>query len=75
MPGDRFGSGDTITGEWQTTQNVISPSFKLCEGSEGGCGATVWPEVVVESADYYHVSLCVRRVSFFLLAPSYPRFL
>jgi hypothetical protein len=59
MPGDRFGPGDTITGEWQTTQNVVSPSFKLCAGGEDGCGATVWPEVV-ESAGYYHVSLCVR---------------
>jgi len=71
--GDRFGPGDAITGEWQTTQNVVSPSFKLCAGGEDGCGATVWPEVV-ESAGYYHVSLCVRLVPFPLLAPSYPRF-
>ena len=72
-PGDRFGPGDTITGEWQTTQDVVSPSFKLCAGGEDGCGATVWPEVV-ESAGYYHVSLYVRLVPFPLLAPSYPRF-
>jgi hypothetical protein len=65
--GDRFGPGDTITGEWQVTsesenQKVVSPSFRLCAGGEDGCGATVWPEVIVdeESTGYYYVSLCVR---------------
>lgn len=66
-PGDRFGPGDTITGEWQVTsesqnQKVVSPSFRLCAGGEDGCGATVWPEVIVdeESTGSYYVSLCVR---------------
>jgi hypothetical protein len=66
-PGDRFGPGDTITGEWQVTsesqdQKVVSPSFRLCAGGKDGCGATVWPEVIVdeESTGYYYVSLCVR---------------
>lgn len=69
-PGDRFGPGDTITGEWQVTsesqnQKVVSPSFRLCAGGEDGCGATVWPEVVAEeSTGYYYVSLCVWAVAF-----------
>lgn len=65
-PGDRFGSGDTIVGEWQVTpqnQKIVSPSFRLCMGGEDGCGATIWPEVVEESEGSYYVSLYV-----FLLA-------
>jgi hypothetical protein len=68
-PGDRFGSGDTIVGEWQVTpqnQKVVSPSFRLCMGGEDGCGATIWPEVVEESEGSYSVSLYVRRRLFFL---------
>jgi hypothetical protein len=61
-PGDRFGSGDTIVGEWQVTpqnQKVVSPSFRLCVGGEDSCGATIWPEVVEESEGSYYVSLYV----------------
>jgi len=67
-PGDRFGPGDIITGEWQVTaQKIVSPSFRLCAGGEGGCGATVWPQVVEQSAGHYSVSLYVRdNASFFL---------
>jgi hypothetical protein len=67
-PGSRFGSGDTIVGEWQVTpqnQKVVSPSFRLCMGGEDGCGATIWPEVVEESEGSYYVSLYVRRRLFF----------
>ena len=65
-PGDRFGSGDTIVGEWQVTpknQKVVSPSFRLCAGGgeDAGCGAAIWPEVVEESEEgSYYVSLYVR---------------
>jgi len=65
-PGDRFGSGDTIVGEWQVTpqnQKVVSPSFRLCMGGEDGCGATIWPEVVEESEGSYHVSLTAPSVT------------
>ena len=61
-PGDRFGSGDTIVGEWKVTpqnQKVVSPSFRLCVGGEDSCGATIWPEVVEESEGSYYVSLYV----------------
>ena len=70
-PGDRFGSGDTIVGEWQVTpqnQKVVSPSFRLCMGGEDGCGATIWPEVVEESEGSYHVSLYVPMSTFSLLS-------
>jgi hypothetical protein len=69
-PGDRFGPGDTIRGEWQVTsesqnQKVVSPSFRLCAGGEDGCGATIWPEVIVEeSTGYYYISLYVWRCLF-----------
>ncbi|KAH9994474.1 hypothetical protein BJV77DRAFT_307569 [Russula vinacea] len=63
-PGDRFGPGDTIVGEWQVTpQKVVSPSFRLCAGGEDGCGATVWPEVVEESEGSYYASLTAPTVS------------
>jgi len=55
-------------GEWQVTpqnQKVTSPSFRLCVGGEGGCGATVWPEVVEESEGSYRVSLYVPTSTFF----------
>ena len=29
-PSDRFSSGDTIIGKWQTPEKVVSPSFGLC---------------------------------------------
>ena len=67
-PGDRFGSGDTIVGEWQVTpqsQKIVSPSFRLCMGGQDGCGATIWPEVVKESEGSYYVSLYVRHRLFF----------
>ncbi|KAH9075658.1 hypothetical protein EDB83DRAFT_2515359 [Lactarius deliciosus] len=60
-PGDRFSSGDTIIGKWQTPGKVVSPSFGLCTAGENHCGATVWPEVK-ESAGYYLVSLAVPGV-------------
>jgi len=72
-PGDRFGPGDTITGEWQTTQNVVSPSFKLCAGGEDGCGATVWPRGRRERGILPRVFVRP-RVPLLLLAPSHPRF-
>lgn len=55
-PGDRFSSGDTIIGKWQTPEKVVSPSFGLCTAGENDCGAMVWPEVK-ESAGYSLVSL------------------
>ncbi|KAI9436130.1 hypothetical protein BJY52DRAFT_1197188 [Lactarius psammicola] len=61
-PGDRFSSGDTIIGKWQTPEKVVSPSFGLCTAGENDCGATVWPEVK-ESAGYYLVSLAVPNVN------------
>jgi hypothetical protein len=69
-PGDLFGPGDTIRGEWQVTSEsenpkVVSPSFRLCAGGEDGCGATIWPEVIVdESTGYYYISLYVWRCPF-----------
>ncbi|KAI9437046.1 hypothetical protein H4582DRAFT_378212 [Lactarius indigo] len=60
-PGDRFSSGNTIIGKWQTPEKVVSPSFGLCTAGENHCGATVWPEVK-ESAGYYLVSLAVPDV-------------
>ncbi|KAF8261531.1 hypothetical protein EI94DRAFT_1810153 [Lactarius quietus] len=61
-PGDRFSSGDTIIGKWQTSERVVSPSFGLCTAGENDCGTTVWPEVK-ESAGYYLVSLAVPNVN------------
>ncbi|KAH9982091.1 hypothetical protein BGW80DRAFT_2871 [Lactifluus volemus] len=61
-PGDRFEPGDTIIGKWQAQPQVVSPSFRLCEGGENGCGATVWPEVK-ESAGSYLVSVTAPNVT------------
>ncbi|KAI9510641.1 hypothetical protein F5148DRAFT_1178045 [Russula earlei] len=63
-PGDRFGPGDVIMGEWKVTgPKVVSPSFRLCAGGEGSCGATVWPEVVAESGGSYTVNLTAPNVT------------
>jgi hypothetical protein len=67
-PGDRFEPGDTIIGKWQAQPQVVSPSFRLCEGGQNGCGATVWPEVK-ESAGSYLVSVYERYLCFFLVSP------
>lgn len=61
-PGDRFSSGDTIIGKWQSSEKVVSPSFGLCTAGDNHCGTTVWPEVK-ESAGYYLVSLAVPNVN------------
>ncbi|KAK7034759.1 hypothetical protein VNI00_012166 [Paramarasmius palmivorus] len=70
--GDVFGPGDNIKGAWTADKAVVSPSFKLCQGStqsslntrdasDGSgakCGAKTYPTVQQDSGTY-SISLTV----------------
>lgn len=64
--GDSFGSGDNLNAKWTANKAVVSPSFKLCQGSTqsslntrgesagsgGRCGAKTYPTVQQDSGTY-----------------------